>query len=232
MLQNTSTPTPEANPDFGQIFSQLRSEINRLNETSNGINYLGGILKPYPPEKSEVVACQERDAESNEIIPMLRYRDGGQWTWPSDAPVGSTYNINGLEDLTNSESEVSLIIALTADPEVTNIVANELFETKGIKTIKLLANSQYLGNGAIGHPKDGMGFTKDIQALLHRLADRHGVSRVHVLPCASNAACVFFGQAYDKHHPELLIYDFVSKSMAPQILIGNDGVSCELSSVS
>jgi len=179
-----------------------------------------------------LIALGAKLGNKNEIIPMLRYRDGGQWTWPSDAPVGPTYNINGLEDLTNSESEVSLIIALTADPEVTNIVANELFETKGIKTIKLLADSQYMGNGAIGHPKDGMGFTKDIQALLHRLADRHGVSRVHVLPCASNAACVFFGQAYDKHHPELLVYDFVSKSMAPQILIRNDGVSCKLSSVS
>lgn len=178
-----------------------------------------------------LIALGAKLGNKNEIIPMLRYRDGGQWTWPSDLPMGPTYKIDGLENLSNKESEVCLIIALTADPEVLNAVAKELFETKGLKTIKLLADVNFMGNGAIGHPKDGMGFTKDIQALLHRLADRHGVSRVHVLPCASNAACVFFGQAYDRHHPELLVYDFISKSMAPQILIRNDGETCRLSTV-
>jgi len=176
-----------------------------------------------------LIALGAKLGNKNEIIPMLRYRDGGQWTWPSDAPRGHTYDMIGLEDLTNNENEVSLIIALTADPEIPNIFAKELFKEKGMKTIKILANDQFMGNGAIGHPKDGIGLTKDVQALLHRLSDRHGVNRVHVLPCASNAACVFFGQAYDKHHPELLVYDFVSGSMKPQIRIRNDGETCSLS---
>jgi hypothetical protein len=176
-----------------------------------------------------LIALGAKLGNKNEIIPMLRYRDGGQWTWPSDMPRGRTYKIIGLEDLNNNESEITLIIALTADSEISNTVANELAEAKAIKSIKILADSQFIGNGAIAHPKDGMDFMADVQALLHRLVDKHGVSRVHVLPCASNAACVFFGQAYDKHHPELLVYDFVSGSMKPQIRIRNDNGMCSLS---
>ena len=178
-----------------------------------------------------LIALGAKLGNKNEIIPMLRYRDGGQWTWPSDAPRGRTYEITGLEYLTDNESEVSLIIALTADPEVPNAIARELNVDNGIKSIKILAESQFMGNGAIGHPNDGMDFMADVQVLLHMLADRHGVKRVHVLPCASNAACVFFGQAYDKHHPELLVYDFVHGRMEPQIQITNDGDSCNLSAI-
>ena len=179
-----------------------------------------------------LIALGAKLGNKNEIIPMLRYRDGGQWTWPSDAPRGRSYKTIGLEDLTDNESEVVLIIALTADPEIPNAIARNWTEVKDMKSIKILADSQFIGNGAIGHPKDGIDFMIDVQALLHRLVDKHGVNRVHLLPCASNAACVFFGQAYDKHHPELLVYDFVSGGMEPQILIRNDGNSCNLSAVS
>lgn len=176
-----------------------------------------------------LIALGAKLGNKNEIIPMLRYRDGGQWAWPSDVPRGRTYKTIGLEDLTDTESDIALIVALTADPEIPNAVAHEWTETKGMKSIKILADSQFMGNGAIGHPKDGMEFMSDVQALLHRLVDKHRVSRVHILPCASNAACIFFGQAYDKHHPELLVYDFVSGGMEPQILIRSDGDSCNLS---
>jgi len=176
-----------------------------------------------------LIALGAKLGNKNEIIPMLRYRDGGQWTWPSDVPRGRTYETIGLEDLTDNESEVTLIVALTADPEVPNTVARNWTMAKGVKSIKILVDSQFMGNGAIGHPKDGVDFMTYIQALLHRLADKHGVRRVHLFPCASNAACVFFGQAYDKHHPEILVYDFVPGGMEPQIRITNDGASCSLS---
>lgn len=34
-----------------------------------------------------------------------------------------------------------------------------------------------------------------------------------------NAASVFIGQAYDLHHPEILVYDFVKDGMEPRIMI-------------
>ncbi len=59
--------------------------------------------------------------------------------------------------------------------------------------------------------------------MMDRLGDEHGVRRVHVLPCASNAACVFFGQSFDSYHPELVIYDFAPEGgwMVPRLRIAN-----------
>lgn len=169
-----------------------------------------------------LIALGAKIGNKNEIIPMLRYRDGGQWTWPSDAPKGRCYEILGLEELTQVENEIVLILALTADPEAPNTVAKKLSDERAIKTIKVKAKSEFMGNGAIGHPTDGIQFMKDIQALFLRLTDQHKTKCVHILPCASNAACVFFGQAYDKYHPELLIYDFKKGTMLPEIAICNE----------
>ena len=86
---------------------------------------------------------------------------------------------------------------------------------------------------AIAHPKDGAEFRQRMQELLHRLRDTHGVRNVHVLPCASNAACVFFGQAFDSYHPELVIYDFASdgNSMVPRLGIANVNNECRVKAV-
>ena len=72
-----------------------------------------------------------------------------------------------------------------------------------------------------------------MQELLHRLVDDHGVRRVHVLPCASNAACVFFGQSFDSHHPDLVIYDFGTggETMVPRLSVVNENNECKVKSV-
>ncbi|WXG54949.1 MAG: SAVED domain-containing protein [Candidatus Sedimenticola sp. (ex Thyasira tokunagai)] len=178
-----------------------------------------------------LIALGAKLGNKNEIVPMLRYRDGGQWTWPSDEPTGKCYEIIGLEELTDSEHEVVLILAFTADPEPANAVARNLSDEQGIKTVKVKAKPEFQGNGAIAHPADGMEFMKDMQALLHTLTDKHQVNQFHVLPCASNATCVFFGQAYDKHHPNLLVYDFNNGMMRPELLISNNGEGCSISAV-
>lgn len=169
-----------------------------------------------------LIALGAKIGNKNEIIPMLRYRDGGQWTWPCDEPRGSFYEILGIEELTQSENEIALILAFTADPKPPNDVAKNLADERSIKTIKVKVKPEFEGNGAVGHPADGIQFMKDMQALLHKLADQHKTKLVLVLPCASNAACVFFGQAYDKHHPKLVVYDFNNGTMLPQISICNE----------
>ena len=82
--------------------------------------------------------------------------------------------------------------------------------------------------GAIGHPGEGVQLRKLVHSLLHDLQDR-GVTRVHLLPCASNAACIFFGQAFDNHHPDLLIYDFEAHTMTPSLMIPRDANTCHIS---
>lgn len=154
-----------------------------------------------------------------EITPMLRYRDSGLWYWPVREPRGEFYSIKGLDRLSNREEEACLLLGLTAIPEMMQATAESL----GKSVVSVCAHTEYLGNGALGHPDDGASFRQRMQELLHQLGAAHGVRRVHVLPCASNAACVFFGQAFDSYHPELVIYDFASEEglMLPRLHVAN-----------
>ena len=164
-----------------------------------------------------------------EITPMLRYRENGLWYWPVNEPRGEFYTIDGLDRLTERRGEVCLLLGLTAVPEAMQLTAESL----RIGVVSVVARTKYLGNGALGHPDDGASFRQRMQELLHWLRDTHGARRVHVLPCASNAACVFFGQAFDSHHPDLVIYDFASdeNGMVPRFRIANVNNECKVEAV-
>ena len=154
-----------------------------------------------------------------EITPMLRYRENGLWYWPASEPRGEFCTIDGLGQLPDREGEVCLLLGLTAVPDVMRSTAGFL----RMSVVSVVARPEYLGNGSLGHPDDGASFRQRMQELLHRLGDTHGVQRVHVLPCASNAACVFFGQSFDSFHPELVIYDFAPEGgcMVPRLRVLN-----------
>ena len=164
-----------------------------------------------------------------EITPMLRYRENNLWYWPVAKPRGEFYMIDGLDRLTTCEGEVCLQLGLTAVPESMHSTAESL----GMNVISVIARTEYLGNGALGHPDDGASFRQRMQELLHRLRGAHGVKTVHVLPCASNAACVFFGQAFDSYHPDLIIYDFAPEgnTMVPRLKITNVDNECKVETV-
>ncbi len=161
-----------------------------------------------------------------DITPMLRYRENGLWYWPINEPRGEFSKISGLNQLSDSEGEVCLLLGFTAVPESMHSTAKYL----GMSVVSVIARTEYLGNGALGHPDDGVSFRQRMQELLHQLRDVHGVQKVHVLPCASNAACVFFGQAFDSYHPDLLIYDFTSEGdgMVPRLEIKNVNNDCKV----
>ena len=154
-----------------------------------------------------------------EITPMLRYRENGLWYWPVNEPRGEFYSIEGMDRLSDLEGEACLLLGLTAVPKAMRSMAESL----GMGVVSVVARAEYLGNGALGHPDDGASFRQRMQELLHQLRDAHGVKRVHVLPCASNAACVYWGQSFDSYHPELVIYDFAPKGdcMVPRLRIVN-----------
>ena len=164
-----------------------------------------------------------------EITPMLRYRENGLWYWPVNEPRGEFYTVEGLGRLSHGEGEVCLLLGLTAVPGVMQSTAESL----GMGVVSVVARTEYLGNGALGHPDDGASFRQRMQELLHRLRDAHGARSVHVLPCASNAACVFFGQAFDSYHPELVIYDFApdGNDMVPRLGIANVNNECKVKAV-
>ena len=174
-----------------------------------------------------LVALGAKLGNKCDITPMLLYRDAGLWIWPVNEPRGEFYTIKGLNRLSDRECEVCLVVGLTAAPEPMWSTAKSL----GLGTVSIVARTEHLGNGALGHPLDGASFRQRMQELLHRLRDAHGVRRVHVLPCASNAACVFFGQAFDSHHPELLIYDFETERLVPRLHIANVNNQCTVKAV-
>ena len=160
---------------------------------------------------------------------MLRCRENGLWYWPAHEPRGEFCSIECMDGLSDREEEVSLLLGLTAVPDTMHLTA----ESVGGGVASVIACTEYLGNGALGHPDDGTSFRQRMNELLHRLVDAHGVRRVHVLPCASNAACVFFGQSFDSYHPELLIYDFSPEGgcMVPRLRIANLNNECRIEAV-
>ncbi|AKX54253.1 hypothetical protein AKN91_08275 [Thiopseudomonas alkaliphila] len=164
----------------------------------------------------------------NEIYPMLRYRDGGQWTWPLDQPrEEKPYTVNGLRMLSSNEKEVILTLAFTGNPPQFQKFQEE---KPSLKTIEVVAHN--LGNGSIGHPTEGINFMSEMQKLLLKLKNEHKIEKVYVLPCASNAVCVFFGKAYDNYHPELILCDFEGESMKPKLKVYNSNSGrCEIMSV-
>ena len=173
-----------------------------------------------------LIALGAKLGNKSEIIPMLRYRENGLWYWPINEPRGEFYTIDGLDQLSEREGEVCLLLGLTALPESMRSTAKSL----DMSVVSVNARTEFLGNGALGHPSDGALFRQRMQELLHQLRDAHGARSVHVLPCASNAACLFFGQAFDSYHPDLLIYDFASEGhrMIPRLRIANVNNECEI----
>ncbi|WP_415912169.1 SAVED domain-containing protein [Neptuniibacter sp. QD37_11] len=180
---------------------------------------------------SALIALGAKLGNKNEIMPMLRYRDGGQWCWPIEAPNRHFFDIKGMEQLGNDETEIVIQISLTAKPPQFEQLSNSK-NTSGIKTVEVtVKEAERLGNGAIGHPIEGMAFTRGMHSLLLDLSSNHGVQQVHLLPCASNAACVFLGQAFDTNHPEIIVYDFEDRALVPFLKLKNEEQRCKVSGV-
>ena len=174
-----------------------------------------------------LIALGAKLGNKNAITPMLFHRESGQWYWPNKEPHGEFFTVAGLGDLPGECREISMKVALTAHPGSMKTTVAAL----GHPVVTIEANEKSIGNGALGHPRDGTIFRQRMQQLLHRLCDEHGVHRVHLFPCASNAACVFLGQAYDSYHPEVVIYDFCDNGsrMVGRLKLANEDNRCVIS---
>jgi len=148
-----------------------------------------------------------------QITPMLRFRDSGTWAWPLEQPKGDVINIKIDESLTQGDEEVAL--SLTARPNQ----FDQFFSENNLKEIAITPSNDSFGNGCIGHPEEGEVLMDTVHKLCHQLVSKYGIKKIHLLPCASNAACVFVGKAIDNYHPEFIVYDFEGGSMAPRLTI-------------
>ena len=174
---------------------------------------------------SALIGLGAKIGNKNSIIPMLRFRENGSWSWPKMDPVGEFYEIDGFDKLENG-TEFIINIALTAEPESLIEASKSVCEKKGAQIITIRAKEQFMGNGAIPHPDDGKSFTAVLQSIFHDLKSKYGAQTIHLFPCASNAASVFIGQAYDVHHPKVIVYDFDNGTMVPRIYLENENHKC------
>nr|VFK21900.1 MAG: hypothetical protein BECKLFY1418C_GA0070996_11065 [Candidatus Kentron sp. LFY] len=194
---------------------------------AHGARYRVGLFAVGP--MPYLIALGAKLGNKTEIIPMLFSREGG-WRWTSKKPQGEFFKIIGREDLGKNESEIVLLFTFTAKPDGLIATADRIGDEKGLKQIEITPIEGLMDNAALGHPEDGALLLAEVTKLFYSLYDKHGVRKIHVLPCASNAGCVFFGKAFDKFHPDLIIYDFDDggRSMSSRVLIINEAGRCKI----
>ena len=207
--------------DRKQTVSLIENSAQQIRNQTRNQNFKAALFAfgPMPA----LVGLGALLGNKGQYLPMLRYRDGGCWMWPKPEPVGKFYSVEGFESLIVHD-EIVVCINFTAIVPKLVSKAQELKSLKGCCVVSYTSIVDYMGNGAIPHPEDGIAFCARLQQDLHNFKNEYGVNRVHLLICASNAASVFIGQAYDLHHPDILVYDFSEEGMEPALLIQNDSV--------
>ena len=73
-----------------------------------------------------LVALGAKLGNKCDITPMLRYRENGLWYWPVNVPRGEFFTVEGLDQLSDREAEVCLLLGLTAVPEAMRSTAESL----------------------------------------------------------------------------------------------------------
>ena len=161
----------------------------------------------------------------SKLMPMLRYRDASSWMWPGVQPREDAFIIDE-PDIDSEHSEVIVSIKLTFPAAMIDSTINHLNQQAQNKlpVINIYPPGSYgYGNGAIAHPLEGEKLASRLKDIFTNLNQIHGIEKVHLLVCASNAACVYIGQAVDRFQPEFTVYDYGTDMMEPKLRIYNDG---------
>lgn len=219
LLINSPDLLWQAMPDL------IKNAADKIIQQTKGFDYNAALFGFGP--SSALIGLGAKLGNKNSIIPMLRFREGGTWSWPKGAPVGEFYEIQGLDVLKNG-SDFVINISLTSEPESLVKSSEAICNKKNAQIITIKAKEKFMGNGAIPHPEDGKSFAAMLQSIYHKLSSDFGAKCIHLFVCASNAASIFIGQAYDTHHPDLIIYDFDSGLMVPRLQLTNDKHTTQL----
>ncbi|WP_172380022.1 SAVED domain-containing protein [Vibrio sp. Vb339] len=206
--------------------SVIQSAADKIIQQTKGFGFNAALFGFGPT--SALIGLGAKLGNKNDVTPMLRFREGGNWSWPSNVALGNIYEIEGLNDI-KENADIIINIALTAEPQCLIDASKALSVNKNAQIITIRAKKEYMGNGAISHPEDGKALTVDLQSIFHKLKSKYSVQTVHLFSCVSNAAAVFIGQAYDTHHPEVIIYDFDQSTMVPRLQLKNDNHKCQVS---
>ena len=201
----------------------INSAADKILQQTKGVGYNAALFGFGPT--SALIGLGAKIGNKNAVTPMLKFRETGCWSWPSIDPIGNFYELEGLNEL-KSGTDFVINIVLTAEPQILVESSKSISEKKGAQIITIRAKEKFMGNGAISHPDDGRAFTAKLQSIFHDLKSKYDAKTIHLFPCASNAASVFIGQAYDAHHPDVIVYDFDNGVMVPRICLKNEDHKC------
>ncbi|WP_265089518.1 SAVED domain-containing protein [Psychrobacter piscatorii] len=124
------------------------------------------------------------------------------------------------------QSEIIISVKLTAPAAMIDATIEHINQQAQDKlaVINIYPSESYgYGNGAIAHPLESEKLANELKKIFTDLKEVHCIEKVHLLVCASNAACVYIGQAVDRFQPEFIVYDYATKMMEPKLRIYNDG---------
>lgn len=224
VLSNNEELLVESSDIFWKIIpTVIQNAAEKILQQTKQFGYSAALFGFGPT--SALIGLGARLGNKNDVTPMLRFRDGGSWSWPQIVPVGDFYE---TEDYNNLEDGADFVIniAFTAEPKSLVESSRSVCEKTDAQMITIRAKEPFMGNGAIPHPDDGKAFSAFLHSLFHKLKSKHGAERIHLFPCASNAASVFIGQAYDLHHPKVIVYDFDNGTMIPRICLESENHHC------
>ena len=195
--------------------------VNKIHDRTEGSGAAVFVLGPT----FALIGFGAKFGNKSKLMPMLRYRDASSWMWPGVDPREDAFIIDEPE-IDSDQSEVIVSVKLTAPaPKIdkTTEYLNQTAKTE-IPVIYIHPPESYgYGNGAIAHPIEGERLANELKKIFTNLKEIHGIEKVHLLVCASNAACVYIGQAVDRFQPEFIVYDYGTEMMEPKLRIYNDG---------
>ena len=195
--------------------------VNRIHDRTEGSGAAVFVLGPT----FALIGFGAKFGNKSKLMPMLRYRDASSWMWPGVEPREDAFIIDEPE-IDSEQSEIIVSVKLTADAEMIDATIDHLNQQVQSKllVINICPPKSYgYGNGAIAHPLEGEKLANRLKKVFTNLDQMYGIKKVHLLVCASNAACVYIGQAIDRLQPEFIVYDFGQEIMEPKLRIYNDG---------
>lgn len=195
--------------------------VNKIHDRTEGSSAAVFVLGPT----FALIGFGAKFGNKSKLMPMLRYRDASSWMWPGVQPREDAFIIEEPE-IDSGQSEVIVSVKLTADAAMIDATIEHLNQQVQDKlpVINIYPPQSYgYGNGAIAHPLEGEKLANRLKEIFTNLNQMYGIKKVHLLVCASNAACVYIGQAVDKFQPEFIVYDYGTEMMEPKLRIYNDG---------
>ena len=223
-LSNSTLPNQMSDQDWHQIApAALESARITYSGCKSVPDIRTGLFAAGP--SAILIGLGAMVGNKNGLQAVPRSRERNSWCWGREEALIQPFIIKGDEYLADDIDEIVIALTLTDSPAELSDVAEFLSE-KGFPILHIQA--KHPGNDCLAHPQEGHQLRELVHRTLHDLRNRHKLKKVHLLPCAPNAALIEVGRAIEHFHPIVRIYEHLSvdslKYMVPRIdLISESG---------